>query len=164
MNWDPFYWHWLTTGLCSQWSLGIDDQFIPSNYYHSHDQMREKNHVSQSLSSHGRYQIITWSHHYLSCGSNMFIFFKKTWIMCQFMKCRILLPWLVFYYRWLTEKLTLHYLPCFSCDQAPLWMVFSVRLSVCHTFLTMSIIRKFSEVITNDQIKAIFRSYYQWPN
>ena len=25
----------------------------------------------------------------------------------------------------------------FSCDQAALWMVFSVRLSVCHTFLTM---------------------------
>ena len=52
--------------------------------------------------------------------------------------------------------------PCdcliFSCDQAALWMVFSVRLSlrpsVCHTFSLCShhrIIMKFSEVITNDQ-------------
>ena len=49
----------------------------------------------------------------------------------------------------------------FSCDQAALWMVFSVCLSVClsvrlsvrHTFLTMfpsSYIMKFSEVVTND--------------
>ena len=26
----------------------------------------------------------------------------------------------------------------FSCDQAALWMIFSVRLTVCHTFLTMT--------------------------
>ena len=53
----------------------------------------------------------------------------------------------------------------FSCDQAALWMVqsvcpsvrLSVRLSVCHTFLTMfpsshhPIIIKFSGVITSDK-------------
>ena len=49
----------------------------------------------------------------------------------------------------------------FSCDQAALWMVFSVRLSVypsvclyvCHTFLTM-----FPSLYHHE----IFRSYYQW--
>ena len=45
----------------------------------------------------------------------------------------------------------------FSCDQAALWTVFSVRLSVClsvcHTFLTM-----FPSSYHHD----IFRSYYQW--
>ena len=46
----------------------------------------------------------------------------------------------------------------FSCDQAALWMVFSVCLSVCHTFLKAfrlfshhCIIMKFSGVIKNDQ-------------
>ena len=71
----------------------------------------------------------------------------------------------------------------FSCDQAAKWMVFSVRLSICHTFLAATkqlykwyfpsvrpsvrltvtpfllcshhrIIMKFSGVITNDQRKV----------
>ena len=51
----------------------------------------------------------------------------------------------------------------FSCDQAALQMVFasvcpsvrlSVRLSVCHTFLTM---------FQSSYHHEIFRSYYQWP-
>ena len=42
----------------------------------------------------------------------------------------------------------------FSCDQAALWMVFSVLLSVCHTFFTM---------FPSSYHHAIFRSYYQWP-
>ena len=50
----------------------------------------------------------------------------------------------------------------FSCDQAALWMVQSVRLSVCpsvcpsvcHTFLTM---------FPSSYHHEIFRSYYQWP-
>ena len=54
----------------------------------------------------------------------------------------------------------------FSCDQAALQMVFSVRLSVCpsvclsvcpsvrHTFLTM---------FPSSYHHEIFRSYYQWP-
>ena len=49
----------------------------------------------------------------------------------------------------------------FSCDQAALWMVFSVRLSVClsvrlsvcHTFLTM---------FPSSYHHEIFRNYYQW--
>ena len=49
----------------------------------------------------------------------------------------------------------------FSCDQAALWMVqsvrlsvcLSVRLSVCHTFLTM---------FPSSDHHEIFRSYYQW--
>ena len=49
----------------------------------------------------------------------------------------------------------------FSCDQAALWMVFSVRLSVClsvrlsvcHTFLTM---------FPSSYHHEIFRKYYQW--
>ena len=45
----------------------------------------------------------------------------------------------------------------FSCDQAALWMVQSVRLSVrpsvCHTFLTM---------FPSSYHHGIFRSYYQW--
>ena len=45
----------------------------------------------------------------------------------------------------------------FSCDQAALQMVFSVRLSVCpsvcHTFLTM---------FPSSYHHEIFRSYYQW--
>ena len=49
----------------------------------------------------------------------------------------------------------------FSCDQAALWMVqsvrpsvcLSVRLSVCHTFLTM---------FPSSYHHQIFRSYYQW--
>ena len=53
----------------------------------------------------------------------------------------------------------------FSCDQAALWMVQSVRLSVhpsvrpsvcpsvCHTFLTM---------FPSSYHHEIFRSYYQW--
>ena len=41
----------------------------------------------------------------------------------------------------------------FSCDQAALWMVFSVRPSVCHTFLTM---------FPSSYHHEIFRSYYQW--
>ena len=53
----------------------------------------------------------------------------------------------------------------FSCDQAALWMVqsvrlsvrlsvcLSVRLSVCHTFLTM---------FPSSYHHEIFRSYYQW--
>ena len=51
-------------------------------------------------------------------------------------------------------------LPCllFSCDQAALQMVFSVRLSVCpsvrHTFLTM---------FPSSYHHETFRSYYQWP-
>ena len=45
----------------------------------------------------------------------------------------------------------------FSCDQAALWMVFSVRLSVCLSVTPFwlcshhCIIMKFSEVITNDK-------------
>ena len=50
----------------------------------------------------------------------------------------------------------------FSCDQAALWMVqsvrpsvrLSVRLSVCHTFLTM---------FPSSHHHEIFRSCYQWP-
>ena len=50
----------------------------------------------------------------------------------------------------------------FSCGQAALWMVqsvcpsvrLSVRLSVCHTFLTM---------FPSSYHHEIFRSYYQWP-
>ena len=42
----------------------------------------------------------------------------------------------------------------FSCDQAALQMVFAVRLSVCHTFLTM---------FPSSYHHEIFRSYYQWP-
>ena len=55
-------------------------------------------------------------------------------------------------------------LPCltdfrfFSCDQAALWMVFSVRLSVrlsvCHTFLTM---------LPSSYHHEIFRSYHIGP-
>ena len=41
----------------------------------------------------------------------------------------------------------------FSCDQAALWMVQSVRPSVRHTFLTM-----FPSLYHHE----IFRSYYQW--
>ena len=49
-----------------------------------------------------------------------------------------------------------------SCDQAALWMVFSVclsvcpsvHLSVCHTFLTM---------FPSSYHHEIFRSYHQWP-
>ena len=41
----------------------------------------------------------------------------------------------------------------FSCDQATLWMVFSVPLSVCHTFLTM---------FPSSYHPEIFRKYYQW--
>ena len=51
--------------------------------------------------------------------------------------------------------------PLFSCDQAALWMVFSVRLSVClsvcRTFLTMfpsSYHHEISGVITKDQGKV----------
>ena len=55
----------------------------------------------------------------------------------------------------------LHLTGIFSCDQAALWMVqsvrpsvrLSVRLSVCHTFLTMFLSTYHHE---------IFRSYYQW--
>ena len=51
--------------------------------------------------------------------------------------------------------------PVFSCDQAALWMVqsvclsvrLSVRPSVCHTFLTM---------FPSSYHHEIFRSYYQW--
>ena len=48
----------------------------------------------------------------------------------------------------------------FSCDQAALWMVLSVCLSVCPSATPFSlcshhrIILKFSEVITNDQSKV----------
>ena len=42
----------------------------------------------------------------------------------------------------------------FSCDQAALWMVFSVRLSVCHTFLTM---------FPSSYHHEIFRSYHIGP-
>ena len=49
------------------------------------------------------------------------------------------------------------YLGIFSCDQAALWMVQSVRpsvcLSVCHTFLTM---------FSLSYHHKIFRSYYLW--
>ena len=41
----------------------------------------------------------------------------------------------------------------FSCDQAALWMVQSVRPSVCHTFLTM---------FPSSYHHEIFGSYYQW--
>ena len=41
----------------------------------------------------------------------------------------------------------------FSCNQAALWMVFSVRPSVCNTFLTM---------FPSSYHHEIFRSYYQW--
>ena len=41
----------------------------------------------------------------------------------------------------------------FSCDPAALWMVQSVCLSVCHTFLTM---------FPSSYHHEIFRSYYQW--
>ena len=44
-------------------------------------------------------------------------------------------------------------LPFFSCDQAALWMVFSVCPSVCHTFFTM---------FPSSYRHEIFRSYYQW--
>ena len=54
------------------------------------------------------------------------------------------------------------YFDIFSCDQAALWMVFSlrlsvclsVRLSVCHTFLTM---------FPSSYHHEIFRSYYIGP-
>ena len=42
----------------------------------------------------------------------------------------------------------------FSCDQAALWMVFSGRLAVCHTFLTM---------FPSSYHHEIFRSYHQGP-
>ena len=42
----------------------------------------------------------------------------------------------------------------FSCDQAALWMVFSVRLSVCHTFLSM---------FPSSYHHEIFRSYHIGP-
>ena len=48
-------------------------------------------------------------------------------------------------------------LPCSSCDQAALWMVRSVCLSVCLSFWLCShhrIIMKFAGVITNDQGKV----------
>ena len=45
------------------------------------------------------------------------------------------------------------YLNIFSCDQAALWMVQSVRPSARHTFLTM---------LPSSYHHAIFRSYYQW--
>ena len=45
------------------------------------------------------------------------------------------------------------WLSVFSCDQAALWMVQFVRLSVCHTFLTM---------FPSSYHHKIFRSYYQW--
>ena len=41
----------------------------------------------------------------------------------------------------------------FSCEQAALWMVFSVGLSVCHTFFTM---------FSSSYHHEIFRSDYQW--
>ena len=44
------------------------------------------------------------------------------------------------------------YLTLFSCDQAALWMVQSVCLSVSHTFLTM---------FPSSYHHEIFRSYYQ---
>ena len=54
-----------------------------------------------------------------------------------------------------------YWLKVFSCDQAALWMVQSVRPSVClsvclsvrHTFLTM---------FPSSYHHEIFRSYYQW--
>ena len=42
----------------------------------------------------------------------------------------------------------------FSCNQAALWMVFSVRLSVRHTFLTM---------FPSSYHHEIFRSYHLGP-
>ena len=50
--------------------------------------------------------------------------------------------------------LCLYFIAFFSCDQAALWMVQSVRLSVCYTFLTLfphRITTKFSGVITYDR-------------
>ena len=44
--------------------------------------------------------------------------------------------------------------PVFSCDQAALWMVFSVCPSVCHTFFTM---------FPSSYHHEILRSYCQWP-
>ena len=56
---------------------------------------------------------------------------------------------------WIFLKMLLFYV--FSCDQAALWMVqsvcLSVRPSVCHTFLTM---------FPSSYHHEIFRSYYQW--
>ena len=47
-----------------------------------------------------------------------------------------------------------HWERTFSCDQAALWMVLSVRLSVCHTYLTM---------FPSSYHHEIFRSYHQGP-
>ena len=59
---------------------------------------------------------------------------------------------------WLEMCGVVNVLTVFSCDQAALQMVFSVclsvRLSVCHTFLTM---------FPSSHHHEIFRSYYQWP-
>ena len=52
---------------------------------------------------------------------------------------------------------SLYFIDVFSCDQAALWIVQSVRpsvrLSVCHTFLTM---------FPSSYHHEIFRSYYHW--
>ena len=45
------------------------------------------------------------------------------------------------------------YVYIFSCDQAAIWLVQSVRLSVRHTFFTM---------FPSSYHHEIFRSYYQW--
>ena len=61
------------------------------------------------------------------------------------------ITWEAIWYVWWCHK------QFFSCDQAALWMVqsvrLSVRLSVCHTFLTM---------FPSSYRHEIFRSYYQW--
>ena len=41
-----------------------------------------------------------------------------------------------------------------SCDQAALWMVFSIRLSIRHTFLI---------IFPSSYHHEIFRGYFQWP-
>ena len=73
----------------------------------------------------------------------MFYYFLRTcYVHCLFLCVEYFLIW------WQSPML------CFSCDQAALWMVFSVRLSVRHTFLTM---------LPSSYHHEIFGSYYQWP-
>ena len=89
----------------------------------------------------------------------------------RFPECMIIMYWRRLWALWQVECIYVYFLghcsilPVFSCDQAALWMVQSVRpsvrpsvcpsvrLSVCHTFLTM---------FPSSYHHEIFRSYYQW--
>ena len=72
---------------------------------------------------------------------------------------RYLLPYYASFveYKWNYHKSISVIMDIFSCDQAALWMVQSVRpsdrLSVRHTFLTM---------LPSSYHHEMFRNYYQW--